>query len=84
MIQATASNPIQAFPIKKGTGLFTSGVTAYEIKGQVIVHAYEDCVLKAYYNGGNVSVDLTAGSDWAISHEFMSIDVTGKCVITPA
>ena len=88
MIQANNSAPVQAFPLKPTTAVFATGVGAYEVKDDLIVHMSSDGQIICHYNvsgtPAQITVDATAGSDWAISREFDSIEVSSGCVISRA
>jgi len=73
---------IQAFPLGMGTGVFTSGVTGYEIRKATIVHMNADGQIVLHGGSAQVTVDVLAGSDWAIDAGTDSIDVSSACIIS--
>ena len=88
MIPSNTQSPVQAFPIKIGTKVFTSGVTAFEVDDDLIIHMNVDGQITCRYNSdatpGSITVDAAGGSDWAISRDFDSIDVSVSCIISHA
>jgi len=88
MIKSDVGTPIQAYPLKVSTQVFTTGITGGEIKSPLIVHMNADGNITLHYNTaatpGSIVVPATAGSDWAVDDYFDSIDVDASCIITPA
>ena len=88
MIKSNVGEPIQAFPIETTTQVFTSGVTAYEVKGPSLVHMNADGTITCHYNtdstAASISVPAAAGSDFVVANDFDSIDVDASCIITRA
>ena len=86
MIPSNVNDPAQAFPIKTTTAVFSSGVGAYEVKDNLLVHMNEAGRITCYYNSdatpGSIVIDADAGSDWAISNNFDSIEIDASCIIT--
>ena len=88
MINSNVGTPIQAYPLKTTTQIFTSAVTGIEVKSPLIVHMQQDGDIVLHYNSdatpAQKTINAVGGSDWAISDNFDSIDVSAACIITPA
>ena len=88
MINSNVEMPVQAYPLKTTTQVFNSGITGGEVKSNLIVHMQADGDITLHYNTDATPaqkvINAIAGSDWAISRDFDSIDVSAACIITPA
>ena len=86
MINSNANTPVQAFPIKTTTSVFTSGVTGFEVKGPLLVHMQENGNVTCNYNGGsgNITFAALSGFDFVVDYDFDSIDVDVSCIISKA
>jgi len=88
MINSNVNTPIQAFPIKTNTDVFTGAVTAYSVNGPLVVHMTSDGDITCHYNTtgtpGTIVVPALANSDWVVDNDFDSIDVSASCIISKA
>ena len=76
------SGNIQAFPLHRGTNVFTTNVSGYEIKSGSIIHMLADGDITLNYPNGSIIVPAVSGSDWAFGDNIQSIDVSASCIIS--
>ena len=88
MINSNNNNPVPAFPVTLETTVHDSGITGYEVKDNLIIHVNADANITCHYNTdttpGSIVIPAAAGSDFAISRYFDSIDIDASCIISKA
>ncbi len=88
MINSNARTPIQAFPIKTTTEVFSGAITAYDVDAPLVVHMTSDGDITCHYNTagtpGTIVIPALANSYWVIDGNIDSIDVSASCIISKA